>query len=47
MGTRPVFEELEGEIVELVGRERYDWFVDHVRSRPRAQILPHPARRRR
>jgi hypothetical protein len=47
VGSKPVYEELQGEIIELVGQERFDWFVDHVRARPRAQILPHPARRRR
>ena len=31
MGSKPVYEELRGEIVELVGQDRYDWFVDHIR----------------
>jgi hypothetical protein len=47
VGARPVYEELRGEIIELVGQDRYDWFVEHIRSRPRTQILPHPARRTR
>ena len=47
VGARPVYEELADEIVALVGDEPYRWFVEHVRSRPKSQILPHPARRRR
>ncbi len=46
VGDRPVYEELADEIIELVGPEPYRWFVEHVRSRPRTQILPHPARRK-
>ncbi len=45
VGRRPVYEELKDEIIALVGKRRYQWFVDHVQSRPRAQILPHPHRR--
>lgn len=45
VGDRPVYEELADEIIEMVGPEPYEWFVSHVRSRPRSQILPHPARR--
>ncbi len=46
VGSKPVYEEMADEIVELVGEEPYAWFVDHIRSRPRTQILPHPARKR-
>ena len=47
VGKRPVYEEMRNEIIHLVGERRYDWFVDHVTSRPKGQILPHPARRKR
>jgi len=47
VGDRPVYEELADEIIELVGTEPYQWFFDHVRSRPKSQILAHPARRHR
>lgn len=47
VGSRPVYEELADEIVELIGEEPFGWFVEHVRGRPRTHFLPHPARRRR
>lgn len=45
VGDRPVYLELADEIRELVGDEPYRWFVEHVESRPRRQILPHPQRK--
>jgi hypothetical protein len=47
VGHQPVYEAMRGEIIALVGKRRYQWFVDHVRSRPQAQILPHPHVKRR
>ena len=47
VGHRPVYQELEDDIREMVGDEPYRWFVDHVRARPKAHFLPHPARRTR
>lgn len=44
VGHRPVYRELEDEIVELVGRERYDWLVAALDRRPTETFLPHPAR---
>ena len=45
VGHRPVYAELEAEIVELVGRERYDWLLGMLARRPQETYLPHPARR--
>ena len=45
VGHRPVYRELEDEIVELVGRDRYDWLVAALDRRPVETFLPHPARR--
>lgn len=43
----PVYETLEAEIVEMIGRKPYDLFVEHVAVRVRSQYLPHPALKRR
>ena len=43
VGATRVYEALADEIIELVGAERYAWFVDHVSSTPRPTLLPHPA----
>jgi len=43
VGGSKVYEEMQGEIVELVGELPYQWFVGYARSRPDAQFLPHPA----
>ncbi len=51
VGNRPVYEELEAELVELVGRKAYRRFVAHLAERndhrARGVPLPHPAVRRR
>ena len=43
----PVYETLEAEIVEMIGRKPYDLFVEHVADRVRSQYLPHPVLKRR
>jgi hypothetical protein len=43
----PVFATMRDEIVEMVGVEAYDTFVQHVAGRVRSQYVPHPALRRR
>ena len=43
----PVYETLEAEIVELVGRKAYDIFAAHMRDKAPSQPLPHPVLRRR
>ena len=45
VSTPRVFEHMAGEIIELVGAGRYQWFVDHVTAHPEAFSLPHPALR--
>ena len=47
VGHRPVYLEMADEIIELVGETPYAWFTDHIASRPKSQILPHPTRRTR
>ncbi len=39
---RKVHEELADEIVELIGEGPYQWFREHIASRPDSRILPHP-----
>ena len=46
-GASPVYLSLRDEIIELVGIEPYQWFVDHVASRGSEQFLAHPMVRRR
>ena len=43
----PVWITMRDEIVELVGEEPYERFVDYVQSREPGTILPHPQVRRR
>ncbi|MGQ0432914.1 MAG: hypothetical protein ACT452_10985 [Microthrixaceae bacterium] len=46
--SKPVYETLRDEIVEMVGKPAHDLLVDHLRARhDHAQYLPHPALRRR
>ena len=45
--TRPVYETLRDEIVEMVGQKAYDLLAEHVASRGTERYLPHPALRRR
>lgn len=47
IGTRPVYAALEDEIVEMIGREPYDLFVEHITTRQQWQPVPHPALRTR
>ncbi len=44
---RPVYETLRDEIVEMVGKQAYDLFVEHLRTRRTETLLPHPAVRNR
>jgi hypothetical protein len=43
----PVYETLRDEIVEMIGQEPYDTFVQEVARREPGRYLPHPALRRR
>ncbi len=45
VGSRPVYETLADEIVELIGSSIYERLVAHLADRPRVRFLPHPARR--
>jgi hypothetical protein len=47
IGHRPVYEELQDEIVELVGPLPFQAFLAQVRRRPSEQLLPHPALKKR
>jgi len=47
IGHRPVYEELQNEIVELVGQLAFDLFLAQVRGHPSEQLLPHPALKKR
>jgi hypothetical protein len=41
-GSRPVYEELRNEIIELVGPWAYDRLIEHVQGRGHDNLLPHP-----
>ncbi|HEX8803678.1 MAG TPA: hypothetical protein VF743_05780 [Acidimicrobiales bacterium] len=45
VGTRPVYEALRDEIVEMVGRWPYERFVEHVREREGGSVVAHPVLR--
>lgn len=45
VGERAVYRVLEDEIIEMVGRNAYELFVDHVNERRNWQPVPHPALR--
>jgi hypothetical protein len=47
VGDRMVYEGLRDEIVELVGEAAYEALADLLAARPRAQLLPHPALKKR
>ena len=47
VGAKPVYEYLQDEITELVGKVAYDLLVEHVERRGMATFLPPPAVRRR
>jgi len=47
VGSRPVYEELHDEVVEMVGEVAFQTLVDHVGRRPTEQLLPHPALKKR
>ncbi len=47
IGSRPVYEELHDEIVELVGEIAFETFMGEVKRRQPAQVLPHPALKKR
>jgi len=47
VGHRPVYEELADEITEMVGEVAFKAFLREVSRRPPAQLLPHPALKKR
>jgi len=47
VGARPVYEELADEITEMVGEVAFKAFLREVSRRPPAQLLPHPALKKR
>ena len=44
-GSRPVYQAMREEIVELVGEKVYDLLVAYLRSKPPSAYAPHPATR--
>jgi hypothetical protein len=51
VGSRPVYKEMEAELIEMVGKKTYAMLVAHLEERaeriPKGVALPHPAVRRR
>jgi hypothetical protein len=51
VGTRPVYQEMEAELTEMVGQKAYGMLVRHLAERadriPKGVPLPHPAVRQR
>lgn len=45
VGREPVYVAMRDEILELVGPEPYEWFVEQVTRRPLLRIVPHPSRK--
>jgi hypothetical protein len=46
VGTKPVYQYLRDEIIELAGNKVYELLVTQLRARSRKSYLPHPAVRR-
>jgi hypothetical protein len=47
VGAKPVYEEMQDEITELVGEVAFSTFLRELSRRPPAQLLPHPALKKR